>query len=116
VLHPELRYASFVKYSTDEEVENMARAIWNGAIIAEAAKYEKLEGNVYFPPESLHREYLRPSQRTSVCPWKGIARYYDVVVADKVNAGGAWYYPDPKPAAARIKDHVGFWQGVTIEE
>ena len=54
---------------------------------------------------SLHREYLRASQRTSVCPWKGIARYYDVAVDGKVNAGAAWYYPDPKPAAARIKDH-----------
>jgi uncharacterized protein (DUF427 family) len=94
----------------------MAWAIWNGAVIAEATRYEKLEGNVYFPPESLHREYLRASQRTSVCPWKGLARYYDVAVDGEVNAGAAWYYPDPKPAAARIKDHVGFWQGVTVEE
>ena len=94
----------------------MARAIWNGAIIAEAAKYEKLEGNVYFPPESLHRECSRPSQHTSVCPWKGIARYYDVVVDGQVNGDAAWYYPDPKPTAARIRDHVGFWQGVTVEE
>jgi uncharacterized protein (DUF427 family) len=94
----------------------MARAIWNGAIIAEAATYEKLEGNVYFPPDALSRQYFRASPRTSVCPWKGIARYYDVVVGDEVNAGAAWYYPDPKPAAARIKDHVGFWHGVAVED
>jgi uncharacterized protein (DUF427 family) len=98
------------------EVEDMARAIWNGAVIAESATYKKLEGNVYFPPESLHREYFRPSQRTSACPWKGIAHYYDVVVDGQVNAGAAWYYPHPKPAAAHIKDHVGFWHGVSLEE
>jgi uncharacterized protein (DUF427 family) len=97
-------------------MEAMVRAIWNGAVVAEAASFEKLEGNVYFPPEALKREYFRPSPRTSVCPWKGIARYYDVVVDGQVNAGAAWYYPDPKPAAARIKDHVGFWHGVTVEE
>ena len=58
---------------------------------------------------------LRPSERTSVCPWKGVARYYDVVVGDRVNAGAAWYYPDPKPAASQIRDHVAFWQGVTVQ-
>jgi uncharacterized protein (DUF427 family) len=94
----------------------MARAIWDGAVIAESATYEKLEGNVYFPPASLRREYLRPSQHTSVCPWKGIAHYYDVVVGDKTNSVAAWYYPDPKPAAARIKDYVGFWKGITVDE
>ena len=94
----------------------MARAMWKGAVLAEAETFEKVEGNVYFPPASLKREYLRPSARTSLCPWKGIARYYDVVVDDQVNAGAAWYYPDPKPAAAQIKDHVGFWNGVTVED
>jgi uncharacterized protein (DUF427 family) len=93
----------------------MARAIWDGAVIAESANYEKVEGNVYFPPEALRREYLQPSQHTSVCPWKGVAHYYDVVVGDKTNAAAAWYYPEPKPAAARIKNHVGFWKGVTVE-
>ncbi len=93
----------------------MARAIWDGAVIAELATYETLEGNVYFPPDSLRREYLRPSRHTSICPWKGVAHYYDVVVGDNANAAAAWYYPEPKPAAARIKDHVGFWKGVTVE-
>ena len=93
----------------------MARAIWNGRIIAEAETVETLEGNIYFPASALNTDYLRPSERTSVCPWKGVARYYDVVVGDRVNAGAAWYYPDPKPAASQIKDHVAFWQGVTVQ-
>lgn len=93
----------------------MARATWNGTVIAESPTFEKLEGNVYFPPETVNRAYVRTSQYTSVCPWKGIAHYYDVVVDGRVNAAAAWYYPDPKPAAARIKDHVGFWRGVTVE-
>ncbi|HYN38412.1 MAG TPA: DUF427 domain-containing protein [Rhodospirillales bacterium] len=94
----------------------MARAIWNGAVIAEAQRFETVEGNVYFPPDTLVREHLRPSAHTSVCPWKGLARYYDVVVGEEVNPAAAWYYPDPKPAAAQIKDHVGFWKGVTVEK
>jgi uncharacterized protein (DUF427 family) len=92
------------------------KAIWNGCVIAESATWEKLEGNVYFPPAALRRDYVRPSSHTSHCPWKGIARYYDVVVGDQVNAAAAWYYPDPKPAARMIKDHVGFWKGVTVTE
>lgn len=93
----------------------MAKATWNGAVIAEAATWESVEGNVYFPPESLHREYLRPSAHTTICPWKGVAHYYDVLVGDQVNPAAAWYYPDPKPAAEQIKDHVGFWKGVAVE-
>jgi uncharacterized protein (DUF427 family) len=94
----------------------VARAIWEGAVIAESANHEELEGNVYFPPEAVKREHLRPSEHTSLCPWKGIAHYYDVVVGDKNNAAAAWYYPEAKPAAARIKNHVGFWKGVTVED
>ena len=94
----------------------MARAIWEGAVIAESANHEELEGNVYFPPEAVKREHLRPSEHTSLCPWKGVAHYYDVVVGDKNNAAAAWYYPEPKPAVARIKNHVGFWKGVTVED
>jgi uncharacterized protein (DUF427 family) len=94
----------------------MARAVWNGTTLAESEAYEKLEGNIYFPPGALNRDFFRPSPKTSHCPWKGLARYYDVVVGDRINAGAAWYYPDPKPAASQIKDHVGFWQGVTVEE
>ena len=94
----------------------MAKATWNGAVIAETERFESVEGNVYFPPETLHREHLRASSHTSVCPWKGVAHYYDVVVGEQVNPAAAWYYPDPKPAAAQIKDHVGFWKGVTVEK
>jgi uncharacterized protein (DUF427 family) len=94
----------------------MARALWNGIVVAESDRFEKLEENIYFPPDALKREYFRASPRTSHCPWKGVARYYDVVVDGQVNAGAAWYYPEPKPAAAHIKDHVGFWQGVTVED
>jgi len=93
----------------------MARATWNGATIAESATWESVEGNVYFPPGSVNTSCLRPSARTSVCPWKGTAHYYDVVVGDRVNADAAWYYPDPKPAAANIRDHVAFWRGVTVD-
>lgn len=96
-------------------MQSMAQAMWNGAVIAESARFERVEGNVYFPPEAVRREHLRPSQKTTVCPWKGTAHYYDVVVGDQRNAGAAWYYPEPKPAAAQIKDHVAFWQGVTVE-
>jgi uncharacterized protein (DUF427 family) len=93
----------------------MARAMWNGEVIAESDTYEKVEGNVYFPPEAIKREYFQPSERTSVCGWKGTARYYDVVVAGETNPAAAWYYPQPKNAAAGIKDHVAFWNGVVVE-
>lgn len=93
----------------------MARAVWNGAVIAESERFEVVEGNVYFPPGALKAEHLRPSAHTTVCPWKGTAHYYDVVVDGAVNAGAAWYYPEPKAAAAQIKDHVAFWRGVTVE-
>ncbi|MFQ5888414.1 MAG: DUF427 domain-containing protein [Gemmatimonadota bacterium] len=93
----------------------MARATWNGAVLAESDDYEFVEGNVYFPPEAVRRERLIPSDTTSVCPWKGVARYYTVVVEGKENPDAAWTYPDPKPAAARIKDHVAFWRGVRVE-
>ena len=93
----------------------MAKAIWNGAVLAESDRTIEVEGNQYFPPESLNREFLRPSDHTTVCFWKGRASYYDVVVEDRVNAQAAWYYPEPKKAAERIRDHVAFWHGVTVE-
>ena len=93
----------------------MPRASWNGTVIAESASFESVEGNVYFPPGAVKRSQLRDSSTTTVCPWKGTAHYYDVVVGDQVNRDAAWYYPDPKPAAANIKDHVAFWRGVTVE-
>ncbi|MDO9502548.1 DUF427 domain-containing protein [Falsiroseomonas sp.] len=93
----------------------MARAIWNGAVIAESDQFELVEGNVYFPPASVRQDALRPSSRTTTCPWKGTAQYHDVVVDGQVNAAAAWYYPAPKTAAANIKDHIAFWQGVKVE-
>lgn len=93
----------------------MPRALWNGCVIAESVAFETVEGNVYFPPDALDRAHFRPSAKTTVRPWKGTAHYLDVVVGDQVNAAAAWYYPDPKPAARQIKDHIAFWQGVVVE-
>ena len=92
----------------------MARAVWNGAVIAESDHTIKIEGNDYFPPEGVRRKYLVESTTHTRCPWKGLANYYDIVVDGKANRDGAWYYPTPSPAAAEIKDYVAFWQGVRI--
>lgn len=93
----------------------MLRAVWNGAVLAEAPDTIRLEGNHYFPPESLNREYFTTTRAWSVCPWKGLARYYTIVVDGNANMNGAWYYPHPSPLARKIKDHVAFWNGVRIE-
>ncbi len=93
----------------------MVRAVWNGAVLAEAPSTVRVEGNHYFPPESLHREFFTESATTSLCPWKGKARYYDVTVDGHVNADAGWYYPKPSPLARKIKNHVAFWNGVEIE-
>ena len=93
----------------------MARATWHGTVVAQSDRFELVEGNVYFPPEALDQRFLKPSQTTTLCPWKGTAHYYTVVVDGTVNPDAAWYYPAPKPAAAKIKDHVAFWHGITVE-
>ena len=93
----------------------MPRALWKGKVIAESDTYETVEGNIYFPPGSVREEHLKPSPTHTVCGWKGTASYYNVVVDGDENRDAAWYYPDPKPAAANIKDHVVFWRGVTVE-
>lgn len=93
----------------------MPRAVWNGAVIAESPTTIVVEGNHYFPPESVRREYLRDSQTHTVCPWKGTASYYDVVVNGQVNRDAAWYYPTPKEAAQQIAGYIAFWRGVRIE-
>jgi uncharacterized protein (DUF427 family) len=93
----------------------MAKASWNGAVIAESDTFEVVEGNVYFPPDSVNREMLRESATHTVCPWKGTASYYTVVVGGKENPDAAWYYPEPKPAASNIAGHVAFWRGVQVE-
>ena len=92
------------------------RAIWNGKVLAESERYESVEGNVYFPPQSVRREYLKESSTRTVCPWKGVAHYYSLEVDGKSNPDAAWYYPEPKPAASKIRDHVAFWHGVTVEK
>jgi uncharacterized protein (DUF427 family) len=93
----------------------MPRAIWNGQVVAESETFEEVEGNVYFPPSSIRRELFSPSTTTTVCGWKGTANYFSLQVDGKENRDAAWYYADPKPAAAEIKDHVAFWRGVTVE-
>jgi uncharacterized protein (DUF427 family) len=90
------------------------QAQWNGAVIANSDHVVTVEGNAYFPADALHTELLRPSSHRSVCGWKGEAHYYDVVVDGQVNANAAWFYPDPKPAAAEIKGRVAFWKGVKV--
>lgn len=92
----------------------MAKAIWNGAILAESNQTEMVEGNHYFPPNSINRAYFKASNKHTACPWKGVASYYDIVVNGKTNEGAAWYYPTPSAAASQIKDHVAFWRGVQV--
>jgi uncharacterized protein (DUF427 family) len=93
----------------------MAKASWGGKVIAESKTCPEVEGNQYFPPASVKKEFLKPSSHTSTCPWKGTAHYYNVVVDGMTNENAAWYYPEPKAAAAEIKDHVAFWKGVCID-
>ena len=93
----------------------MPKAVWNGAVIAESDDTVVVEGNHYFPADSIAPGVLADSSQSSVCPWKGTASYHDVVVDGQTNAGAAWYYPDPKPEAAQIKDRVAFWKGVDVE-
>ncbi|MEY2114127.1 MULTISPECIES: DUF427 domain-containing protein [Rhodanobacter] len=90
------------------------RAMWNDTVLAESNDTVVVEGNHYFPADSLRREYFRDSDHHSVCPWKGTASYYDLVVGDAVNPQAAWYYPQPKDAAAQIKGRVAFWHGVEV--
>lgn len=90
------------------------RAIWNDTVLAESDDTVVIEGNHYFPAESLRREHFRASDLHTVCPWKGTASYYDVVVGNAVNPAAAWYYPAPKDAARAIAGRVAFWKGVRI--
>jgi uncharacterized protein (DUF427 family) len=93
----------------------MARAIWAGRVIADSKHPVVLEGNQYFPADDVKREFLKPSRHTSECPWKGTAHYYHLEVGGMKNENAAWYYPQPKPAAAEIKDRIAFWNGVKVE-
>ncbi len=93
----------------------MARATWNGVLLAESEHCEVVEGNQYFPPEALARQYFRDSATHTTCPWKGTASYFDVVVNGETNTDAAWYYPAPKEAARQITGYVAFWRGVRVE-
>lgn len=94
----------------------MAIARWNGEIIAESDKTELVEGNHYFPAESVHMQFLRPSETTSVCSWKGTANYYTLHVGGRDNPDAAWFYAEPGEAAANIRGHVAFWRGVEVSD
>jgi uncharacterized protein (DUF427 family) len=91
------------------------RATWKDEVLAESDDTVVVEGNHYFPAESIRREHFRASETHTVCPWKGTASYYDVVVDGDVNADAAWYYPEPKAAAKEIEGRVAFWRGVRVE-
>ncbi len=93
----------------------MARATWKGVTLAESDAGIVVEGNYYFPPESVNREYLRESSTHTRCPWKGTASYYNVVVDGARNEDAGWYYPSPSPAAENIQGYIAFWRGVTVE-
>ncbi len=90
------------------------KAIWNDTVIAESNETISLEGNEYFPPESVNIKFFEPSSHKTTCPWKGEASYSDLVVNGKVNKNAAWHYPKPLPEARHIKDYVAFWRGVSI--
>jgi uncharacterized protein (DUF427 family) len=92
----------------------MVKAIWNEVVLAESDETRVVEGNHYFPPESVNWEYFATNEHHTVCPWKGTASYYDIEVDGRVNRSAAWYYPQPSSAARQIKDYVAFWGGVNI--
>jgi uncharacterized protein (DUF427 family) len=93
----------------------MTKAVWKGAVLAESDATIVVEGNHYFPPDTVKREHFRPSETHTVCGWKGTASYYDIVVGDAVNTDAAWYYPETSDAAKAINGYVAFWHGVTVE-
>ncbi len=93
----------------------MARAIWNGAVLAESDQTIVVEGNHYFPPQSIHTQFFKPSDTHTTCGWKGEASYYHVEANGRLNPDAAWYYPEPKAAAAQIKGYVAFWKGVEVD-
>jgi uncharacterized protein (DUF427 family) len=94
----------------------MPRAVWKGVVLAQSGDTVVVEGNHYFPSGSLERQYFKPSGHTSICPWKGTAHYYHVDVDGALNENAAWVYPEPKEAAAGIRDRVAFWRGIEVEE
>ncbi len=98
----------------DDGEPRRMQAVWNGAVLAESDRTVVVEGNHYFPPESVDERYLRPSERHTLCPWKGVASYHAIEVDGQRNEAAAWYYADPSSAAAEIKDHVAFRRDVRV--
>jgi uncharacterized protein (DUF427 family) len=90
------------------------KAIWENIILAESNATIVVEGNHYFPPDSINKNYFKDSKTQTTCPWKGLASYYNIVVGDKVNQDAAWYYPNPKAAAENINNYVAFWKGIEV--
>jgi len=90
------------------------KAIWNGTILAESDETVVIEGNHYFPPDAINKEFFRQSETHTVCPWKGTASYYDVVAGGETNKDAAWFYPSPKTEAKEIENYVAFWKGVKV--
>ncbi|MGI0494536.1 DUF427 domain-containing protein [Alkalinema pantanalense CENA528] len=94
----------------------MPKAMWNGVVLAQSDRCEVVEGNQYFPPDSIDAQYFQESSTHTTCGWKGIASYYTIVVNGEVNKDAAWYYPEPKDAAKQIKGYIAFWRGVQVEK
>jgi uncharacterized protein (DUF427 family) len=92
------------------------KATWENTVVAQSNETIVVEGNHYFPPDSINPEYFAPSDTHSTCPWKGVASYYHVKVGEKVNSDAAWFYPQPKDAAKSIKNYIAFWRDVKIAE
>jgi uncharacterized protein (DUF427 family) len=93
----------------------MPKAIWNGAVLAESDKCEVVEGNQYFPPDAINKDYFKESNTHTTCPWKGVASYYTIEVNGQENKDAAWYYPTAKDAAKNIEGYIAFWKGVKVE-
>jgi uncharacterized protein (DUF427 family) len=92
------------------------KAIWENMLLAESDKTIVVEGNHYFPSNSIKQEFFKPSDTHSTCPWKGLASYYNVQVGEKLNLDAAWYYPEPKDAAKSIKGYIAFWRGIEVSD
>jgi len=94
----------------------MIKAMWNGAVVAESEKTEIVDGNHYFPADSIHKQYFKKSDTTSICPWKGTANYFSIEVDGKLNEDAVWVYPTPKDAAMNLKERYAFWKGVEVTD
>ena len=103
-------------FGVQDDREQVLKAVWNGAVLAESQDIVVVEGNPYFPAEAVNRQYVRESRTQTTCPWKGVASYYTVIVNGSENKDAAWFYPEPTAAAKMIQDRVAFWKGVEIVE